>query len=491
MRLLISTYACAPNLGSEHAVGWNWTTEAHRQGHQVWALASPAHRDAIESACRHCPDLRGIHWTFPEVRLWPLRSATEPKWERSYNLLWQRAALRHVRELVQEVKFDAVHHLTWAGIRAPTFLGSLGVPLIIGPIGGGETSPPLLRDGFALRGRILERIRDLSSSTITINPLVRSGLTEAAVIFASTSDTRDLFTGTLRQKILIFSQVAIPGLPSISPRTPRQGPPRLLFAGRLLYWKGVHLAIDAFAQLSHRIDGARLTIVGDGPERDRLHALAASRRILDHVDFIPRLPQQRLFELYDSNDLLLFPSLHDSGGFVVLEALSRGLPVVCLDLGGPKEIVTPQSGVIVSTGGRNSAEVAVALADVMFQVLASPTRLSALSAGAIARANQFLLSNRLTDFYKLAADAIGFSGDNGSRAGYEQPREHLDLEELHARLGVSFLHWDRAKGVSLTAKAIWSPVVIGHLDGPGALIEQAQHDVMSCSLSGRPGSRRH
>jgi hypothetical protein len=44
MKLLISTYACAPNRGSEHGVGWNWTTEAHRLGHEVWALVSPAHK---------------------------------------------------------------------------------------------------------------------------------------------------------------------------------------------------------------------------------------------------------------------------------------------------------------------------------------------------------------------------------------------------------------------------------------------------------------
>ena len=41
-------------------------------------------------------------------------------------------------------------------------------------------------------------------------------------------------------------------------------------------------------------------------------------------------------ELFGSHDLFLFPSLHDSGGFVVLEALSHGLPVVCLDLGGQR-----------------------------------------------------------------------------------------------------------------------------------------------------------
>src|SRR5262249_17128782 len=66
----------------------------------------------------------------------------------------------------------------------------------------------------------------------------------------------------------------------------------------------------------------------------------------DHGNFAivsnssPRMPPAELFELYDTHSLLLFPSLHDSGGFVVLEALSHGLPVVCLDLGGPREIVT-------------------------------------------------------------------------------------------------------------------------------------------------------
>jgi len=99
VKLLISTYACAPNRGSDHAVGWNWTTEAHRLGHQVWALASTVHRAAIEQACREDSDLTGINWIFPEVAGWALRGGVEPVWERTYNLLWQRAALRHARVL--------------------------------------------------------------------------------------------------------------------------------------------------------------------------------------------------------------------------------------------------------------------------------------------------------------------------------------------------------------------------------------------------------
>jgi glycosyltransferase involved in cell wall biosynthesis len=406
MQLLISAYACAPNLGSEHAVGWNWTTEAHRQGHEVWAFASPAHRTAIESGCRDDPGLRGIHWTFPDVRRWPLRPDTEPKWERTYNLLWQRAALRHARELHRHIEFDAVHHLTWGGVRAPTFLGSLGLPLIIGPLGGGETSPRSLRDGFHFKARFTEAIRDFSNATITINPLVRRGLADAAIIFVKTPDTGRILTRSMQKKSVGFIELGLQAEQISRCRSVGYAAPKLLFAGRLLYWKGAHIAIHALAILIRQLPGARLTIVGKGPEEDRLKAAAAACGLGRSIDFISWLPRQRLFELYTEHDLFVFPSLHDSSGGVVLEALAHGLPVVCLDLGGPKEIVTPQSGVIVGTAGRSTAQVAEVMAKELLRVLTSPGRVTALSDGAIARAREFVLSDRVAKFYERAADAI-------------------------------------------------------------------------------------
>ena len=107
----------------------------------------------------------------------------------------------------------------------------------------------------------------------------------------------------------------------------------------------------------------------------------------------------KFLRLYDSHDLLLFPSLHDSAGCVVLEALCHGMPVACLDLGGPKDIVTPQSGIIVNTRGLTTAQVAARLADEIYDALSSPPLLARLSAGAIARANEFLLSERVAKLY--------------------------------------------------------------------------------------------
>lgn len=404
MNLLISAYACAPDRGSEHAVGWAWVTEAHRLGHKVWVLASPAHRLSIERACRATADLAHIHWIFPEVRGWPLRQGTEPKWERTYNFLWQRAAVRHAREVLKETHIDVIHHVTWAGIRAPTFLGGLGPPLIVGPIGGGESSPAALRAGLGLRGRILEGIRNLSNASIGLNPLVRPGLLNAAAIFVSTEDTRKLLARTLHRESTVFSQVGLANRPAIRPRGSGSAQPRFIYAGRLLYWKGLHIALRAFAKIVEQAPGARFTIVGDGPERGRLATQAKALRISGHVDFIPRLPQQQLFDLFDRNDLMLFPSLHDSGGFVVVEAMSRGLPVVCLDLGGPKDIVTADTGIVVRTGDRDTESVATTMAEEIQRLLACPERLALLSAGAIERTETFLTQRRVADFYRCVAE---------------------------------------------------------------------------------------
>lgn len=297
MKLLLSAYACAPNLGSDHGVGWNWATQAHRLGHEVWVLASSVHRNSIEAACVADPTLRGIEWIFPEVSWWPLSPGVEPKRERTYNLFWQREAIRYVRTLHHRVGLDVIHHLTWAGIRAPTFLGNLGVPLIVGPVGGGEVAPNGLRDAFGLRGRVLERIRDISNATIAFNPIVAGGFRAAKIIFVSTKDTQNLFMGRLRDKMIVFPVVSLNEMPNVPPHS-FQAEPRILFAGRLLYWKGAHIAIKAFAKFVRAFPNAVLTIVGDGPERVRLGGSVVAHGISGRVKFIQRVPQTRLFELF-------------------------------------------------------------------------------------------------------------------------------------------------------------------------------------------------
>ena len=406
MKLLISTYACAPHHGSEHGVGWNWTTEACRQGHEVWAMASPVHRAGIEAACREDPVLCRINWCFPEVWFWPLAPGQEPKWERSYNLLWQISARHHARKLQNTARFDAVHHLTWGGVRAPTFLASLGPPLIIGPIGGGEASPKALRDELPLRGKLAEWIRGISNATIALNPLVRGGLAAATMIFVRTPETRQILSRAMQAKSVTFSELVL--LPQ-QIGTPRKWPatsPRLLFVGRLLHWKGAHIAIRALAELVRHMPAATLTIVGSGPEQPRLAADIARYGLTERVTFVAWLARDEVTAIYDNHDLLLFPSLHDSGGTVVLESIARGTPVVCLDLGGPGQIVTGACGSVVATAGLNTARLAKILANEIVRLCGTPALYLSMSAGAIARAREFALTDRVAAFYRLVSNRL-------------------------------------------------------------------------------------
>ena len=122
-------------------------------------------------------------------------------------------------------------------------------------------------------------LRDVSNYTIVFNPLVRHGLTSATAIFTRTPDTARILSRSMRKKSTNFVEV---GVEHLRPPRPQRlpGPPRLLFAGRLLYWKGAHIAIEVLAELTRVSPGAQLTIVGKGSEEQRLRSAALARGVL-------------------------------------------------------------------------------------------------------------------------------------------------------------------------------------------------------------------
>jgi glycosyltransferase involved in cell wall biosynthesis len=123
---------------------------------------------------------------------------------------------------------------------------------------------------------------------------------------------------------------------------------RLLSLGRLIHWKGFELGLRAFARAQSRLSHAEYWIIGDGPERKRLERLVHRLGISDRVIFWGYLPRSQVLEKLAECDALMHPSLHDSGGWVCLEAMAAGLAVVCFDLGGPAVQVTDEAGIKVS-----------------------------------------------------------------------------------------------------------------------------------------------
>jgi glycosyltransferase involved in cell wall biosynthesis len=177
---------------------------------------------------------------------------------------------------------------------------------------------------------------------------------------------------------------------------------RVLYVGQFLYWKGMHLGIPAFAQLAKTRRDARLTIIGEGPERARWQKLAERHGVAAQIDWREWLPQAELAGHYDSHHVLLFPSLHDSGGLVVLESLARGLPVVCLKIGGPGTIVTPDCGRLVDAASKSPSKVIAELGRALIELTADDARLR-LSRGAQQRSRDFRWQEKVARVYREVA----------------------------------------------------------------------------------------
>ena len=130
--------------------------------------------------------------------------------------------------------------------------------------------------------------------------------------------------------------------------------------GNLVPEKGFALALEALCSL----DEFSLVIVGEGPARNELLALARQLGVEDRVSLRPSMPQADLCDLYSSADVLLLTSTREGWPNVVLEALACGVPVVAVDVGAVGEMLTdPRVGRIVRA--RDPALLAAAVRELL------------------------------------------------------------------------------------------------------------------------------
>jgi glycosyltransferase involved in cell wall biosynthesis len=166
-----------------------------------------------------------------------------------------------------------------------------------------------------------------------LNPLARVAWNRAAVILVQNEETLRWLPRSARSKAEVFHNVALDTPPVQRTRVRNPGdPPVAMFAGRLVPHKGVALAIRVIAHLP----GWRLLVAGDGTDGPRLRALAGDLGVSNRVDFYGWVDREAVLAMMrDEADVFIIPSLHEEGGWAVGEALAAGLPVVCLNRGGP------------------------------------------------------------------------------------------------------------------------------------------------------------
>ncbi len=132
-------------------------------------------------------------------------------------------------------------------------------------------------------------------------------------------------------------------------RDRRQGPVRLLTVGALAEKKGHTYLLDALADLRTRRE-VTLELVGGGELREQLEEQARRLGLSGSVRFHGDAPKERVAELMREADLFVLPSLHETFGCVLIEAMASGLPSVATRVGGVPEVLMPDAGALVAPG---------------------------------------------------------------------------------------------------------------------------------------------
>ncbi len=381
MKVGLVAYACSPDQGSEPGVGWNVATSLTRD-HDVWVFTRASNRTAIERATRSgkWERLRFVYHDLPGlfgVKRLPL--GIYP-----YHYLWQMSVGAVVGRVHAEVGLDVAHQITFGSFRYPSSLQDLHeVPYVLGPVGGAEEAPLPSWGSFGFRGMILETMRWLSNRVALADPWLRSTYRHAAIVLCVSPDSRAYLERGfgLEGRTLLMPSIGVESVGKADRVPGNSGRLRALFVGRLVHWKGVTIAVESVHQARSTGSDVTLTILGDGPDTGRLDRLVKRRGMAEAVTHILRVPSaEAVRELYKRHDVLVFPSLHEAGGMAVVEAMAEGLPVVCVDIGGPAVSIAGGGGIAVAPGGHR--QISAEMAHVLGELANSPARVAEMSAAA-------------------------------------------------------------------------------------------------------------
>jgi glycosyltransferase involved in cell wall biosynthesis len=391
LRVALLAYACDPTRGTESGVGWQWAAHLAARGHTIHLITrdDPVAVDSLRTA---------IGRTRGSVRLHAVPSPAVPSrlgtallpagiadyWSGGQRYLgWLAAAQSYLDDRLAGV--DLVHHVTYGSIGGGSVRTRDGVPLLFGPVSGGQRAPRALRPALG-PDRLGERVRDLGVAAAVRRPgRARRTLTSADLVLATNSDTARLASarGARRVQLMLADGLVAEHLVRSAPVRPLDRP-TVLWIGRLRAIKLPTLAVAAFRQVLDRIPDARLRMVGDGPLRAEVERECRRLRVGHAVELVGRIPWSAVRSEYDRACVLLFTSARDAFGCQSLEAWGRALPSVGFAQHGLADFAPSRGSVLVPP--LRPAPAAAALADAVVGTLTDPGRHQEMSAAALEHA---------------------------------------------------------------------------------------------------------
>ncbi len=355
--ILATCYAVNPYKGSEDAMGWNFVMQIARFN-RVIAVTRENNKEAIERYMAENPDANYANITFLYfdlpyyMRFWKKRS----RGALLYFYLWQKGIVNFVKK--QNISFDIAHNVNFHNDWTPSFLWKLGKPMVWGPVGHHPLIPKMYLKPYSLKYSIKDSLTWVIKKVFWhYSSALRQTKKNAAHIWCMNTDV------TVKLNLKDIGYSIFPSVASEDyydggeqPRDNRDF--QVISAGRFVPLKGFDLTIRSFIAFLNSVPfhdrcKCKLTLVGSGPEKDFYQQIIDEANAGKNIEIIEWVERKELMKLYGQSSVFMFPS-HEGAGMVVAEALSFGLPVICLNNIGPGQYITADSGFAIPQTNYNN-----------------------------------------------------------------------------------------------------------------------------------------
>ena len=381
-RILVIAYACEPNETSEPGVGWNFVKEISKS-YKTTVITRANNRTSIENDGFNA----AIFSYYDLPSFFKKLKKRMPLGTQLYYFLWQWAVyLKWSKKIKKEnLKFDLLHHLnfgiTW--VTPPAFL--FKIPFVWGPIGGGDVIPFRFLKRMQFRAITQELIYILINNLRKISILSYLTKNKSSSIIFRNESVKKVFLNKKSRKGSVVSETATSIL-ELSKNKEIEENLYAICVGRMNYWKGFILAVEGFHSYLSQGGIGTLELFGDGPEKNRIEQYIHSNNLQKHIIIRGFVDNEIILNRMKESNVLIHPSFRDGGSWAIMEAMSNGLPVVCLNASGPKDMVTKNCGLLIDV--KSYSQVKMDIGSGLLQLLNDKNKYKQLSNNAIIRIDQ-------------------------------------------------------------------------------------------------------
>lgn len=353
--ILATCYAVNPYKGSEDAMGWNFVYQIARF-RKVIAITRENNRIHIEKYMEENPDsvYENIQFLYFDLPYWMRFWKKGSRGAMLYFYLWQKGIISFIKK--QNLDFDIVHNVNFHNDWTPSFLWKLKKPMVWGPVGHHPLIPEQYLKDYSKKYIIKDRLTWLVKKFFwKFSPSLKKTVKYSNHIWCMNSGVPEKLNID-KNKYSLYPSVASEDFYQ-KEEVPQKSDFTVISVGRFVPLKGFDLTIRSFAnflnQLSENDKGkCKLILVGAGEQKMFYKDLIKQNKIENFTEIVEWIDRKDLMKMYEKSSVFLFPS-HEGAGMVVPEALSFGLPVVCLENEGPGEFINHTCGFTVPQQGYN------------------------------------------------------------------------------------------------------------------------------------------